>query len=392
MKLLNRNIEEQKDLLAPPIKGHVVVLLGCIVPQQRHVFNALVERVEKLTILVSTQMEPNRKFDTDWGSLNVVNQTNLMLTRKWKHHQAFTEDNFIHIPWRTASELRKLQPDVVVSYEMGIRTLFASRYCRRRIPWVMVANMSEHTEQCRGQLRRWLRKYISRRAPVATYNGPSCLRYLKSLGFRNDQLFHFPYSADPDKIYFGEKKPRSGAIKLSFGGALTERKNIVGFVRTLIRWCLANPTFELELTLAGTGPKLKELMGIDCPKTLSIKFLGHATSTQLQSMYEHSDLYVYPSFADEWGLGVEEAMASGLPTIASQYVQSAETLIQHGANGWLFDPYAEYDLLRVLDQALRLSRERIDSMSRLARAATRDYSPQIAADRLCEAIRGSLQH
>lgn len=371
--------------------AHVVVLLNCIVPQQKHVFETLAKQVGKLTILVSTQMEPNRKFGTDWGELNVVNQSNWMLTRKWKHRGAFAEDNYIHIPWKTKSELKRLKPDVVVTYEMGIRTLLTSLYCGKRVPWVLVANMSEHTEECRGRIRPKLRKFISKKATVATYNGPSCQRYMKSMGFRDDQLFFFPYSADPQKIYSGKRRMGSGPIKLAYGGALTERKNIVPFCNALVEWCREHPETNVVFSIAGTGPLKSEIECMALPESLRFEFLGHASADQLQTMYETNDLYVYPSLADEWGLGVEEALASGVPTIASKYVQSAETLIRDNQNGWLFDPYDIESMKDSLGRALATPRESLHDMTSSCRRATEGYSPRESAIRLCDAINYSME-
>lgn len=56
---------------------------------------------------------------------------------------------------------------------------------------------------------------------------------------------------------------------------------------------------------------------------------------EVQRLYAESDLLVLPSFTESFGFPVVEAMASGLPVVASAIGSSIELLADHG---WFFPP------------------------------------------------------
>jgi glycosyltransferase involved in cell wall biosynthesis len=72
----------------------------------------------------------------------------------------------------------------------------------------------------------------------------------------------------------------------------------------------------------------------------------------LAAVYAASDLLVFPSLADPWGLVVNEAMACGLPVLCSQLAGCADDLIAPGETGWLCDPTDPAGLRDALNHAL----------------------------------------
>jgi glycosyltransferase involved in cell wall biosynthesis len=374
--------------------ANVALLINYITPAHQHIFQTLSDRIGRLTVLVSTAMEPNRKWRPDWGRLNVRPQKNWMITRKWQHTNGFEEDNYLHVPWDTTLQLKQLKPDVVISYEMGARTLLSSFYrmLHRHVPLIMVTNMSEHTEQGRGALRRRLRKYIVRRVDFATYNGPSCRRYLKRLGLTEEKLFHVPYAADPNRVYRGPiVRATRSAYRIFYSGALSQRKGIVPFYKCLIRWCQSNPHRSVEMAIAGTGSFQLVLEMMSRPPNLKLSMLGHCEADALCECYADADLYVYPTLADEWGLGIEEALASGVPVMASPYSQAAEVLCRDGKNCWLFSPDQPDGMQHALNTALNTDRETLAQMGERGRAATSHICPDYAANKLAQVIQAALQ-
>jgi UDP-glucose:(heptosyl)LPS alpha-1,3-glucosyltransferase len=59
-----------------------------------------------------------------------------------------------------------------------------------------------------------------------------------------------------------------------------------------------------------------------------------APSREIARYYAAADLFVFPTYYDAFGLVLAEAMASGLPVVASRAAGAAE-LIEHGVDGWL---------------------------------------------------------
>jgi len=190
------------------LDAHVVILNNYLRVHHAVSYVELAKRVRKLTVLLSVPMEPNKDWDAEWMGLDVQMQKNWMFTKKWKHSKGFSEDNYIHVPVDTVKQLKQLKPDIVFSYEMGFRTLLSGWFRRwnRKVPLVMVGNMSFGIEKERRLGRRLLRSAVRRLVDCCTYNGPSCKRYLKSIGIADEQLHHLPYCINPEVVYRGERE------------------------------------------------------------------------------------------------------------------------------------------------------------------------------------------
>lgn len=377
---------------ADPLAARVVVLTNYLRPCHVSVMEALRQRVADLTILVSTPMEPDRDWKPQWNSLDVRVQKNWTWTRTWRHSSGFRESNFIHIPYDTLGQLRRLQPDIVFSTELGMRTLLASayRWWRSTVPIVSICKMSEHIENERGWGRRALRSWLKRRVQYFTYNGPSCLRYLRSLGIGDERLFYYPYYYDEGKVYRGEKRFSSdGAVRILFVGNLTERKGVEPMCTALKRWVAHRPQQNLRLIVCGRGPLERELASL-ADSGIAVDLRGSCDDAQLREAYSEADLLWFPTLADEWGLVAIEAWGSGVPVLGSLYAQSIEDLGQEGVNGWFFRPDSLAEIDRALGQSLAVTAEQRLRMAPQCRQTIQRFTASFCAERLCDVLRVAL--
>ena len=376
------------------LDAHVVLLNNYVRPHHVAAYTELAKRVRALTVLLSVPMEPDRNWQPQWEGLDVRVQKNWMFTARWKHSSGFAEPNFIHVPIDTTSQLKKLNADIVFSYEMGMRTFLSCWYRRfhSEVPLVMVGNMSEHVEAERGVARRLLRRSICRGADYFTYNGPSCRRYLESLSVAPEKLFEIPYCIDSSVVNADDLKlSTSNERKLLYCGSLSERKGVVQFTRMLRQWCDAHQQRQVCLSIAGNGP-LKEAISQLGSENLKIVFLGECDTSELTNAYRDNDIAVFPSLADEWGLVPIEAMRSGLPVLGSFFAQSVEAHCEDGKNGWAFDPTNEHDLTYAIDRAMACSNQQLHEMGKYARQSVAHVTPQRTAEQFCRLIETALPH
>ncbi|HEV3022578.1 MAG TPA: glycosyl transferase family 1, partial [Pirellulales bacterium] len=84
---------------------HVALLTNFIPPHALPVYVELARRLGRLTVLLSTPMEPNRKWQPDHATLEVRLQRTLTLKRPWKHPTGFRDTNCVHLPWDTIGAL-----------------------------------------------------------------------------------------------------------------------------------------------------------------------------------------------------------------------------------------------------------------------------------------------
>lgn len=374
-------------------EAHVAVLTNYLTPHHWKQLQAASQRVNRMSVLLSTEMEPNRNWTPDWGMLDVQVQKNVMLTRKWRHKAGFEEDNYVHIPWDTIKRLRQLKPDIIISYEMGMRTLFSSMYrsmhddCRL----IMVANVSEHTEQGRGALRPWLRRYLKTHVDFVTYNGPSCKRYLLDQGHDENKLVYFPYQHDVAKVWSGEHDFDTLPSRLFFCGSLSDRKGIVRFTNALATWCRENPDRQIELVIGGDGPLRMVIETMHRPGNLTLTLLGPIDTNTIRECYGSCDVTVFPTFADEWGMVVNESLGSGTPILSSCYAQSTEALVRDDRNGWIFDPRNQQSVRHGLDRALNTPTSLMKQMSHDARESVCHLTPDYNADLFQRLVQQALQ-
>jgi glycosyltransferase involved in cell wall biosynthesis len=377
------------------LDAHVVILINYVRKHHVVALQALANRVRKLTVLVSVPMEPDRSWDALWEDLDVRVQRNWMLTANWKHSTGFQEANFIHIPIDTNSQLKSLKPDIVFSYEMGFRTLLSSWYRRfhRNVPLVMVGNMSEHIERERGLMRRSLRWLIRRGIDYYTYNGPSCKRYLESLSIDEDRLFHVPYCIDSDVVFRGDRmkvvESNETPRRLLYCGAMSQRKGILQFAQSLNRWSQQHPQRRVELSIAGSGPLQQAIADYITPN-LSIKFLGNCDPETLRDEYGGTNICVFPTLADEWGLVPIEALASGVPVLGSVFAQSVETVVEEGRNGWVFEPTDSDSMEAAIDRAMNCSPGRLLEMEQYGKASVAHITGAATAEKFCHVIKTVL--
>ncbi len=121
-------------------------------------------------------------------------------------------------------------------------------------------------------------------------------------------------SGDPDVVLSRLKVSRP---YLLFVGTLEPRKNLVRLVRAYRR--VAATGLPHSLVLAGPmgwhHDALMREIALQGPGEVTLT--GALTPDELDAVYRAADAFVYPSVYEGFGLPVLEAMARGIPTIAS---------------------------------------------------------------------------
>jgi len=113
--------------------------------------------------------------------------------------------------------------------------------------------------------------------------------------------------------------PRNGKLRLVALGRLHPIKGLENLLEACGKLA-THQSFPFELTLAGDGDaayvgllqrRAREL-GIEA----SVVFAGQVNEAQKAALFARSDLLVAPSFTENFGLAIAEALAHGVPVIA----------------------------------------------------------------------------
>lgn len=368
----------------------VALLTNFIPPYRVALYEEIQRRCSDFRIFISAPTESNREWIPEWSTLPVRLQRNIALRGLWRHPNRFSEPLTIHVPYDTIPQLFRFRPDVVISAELGMRTVQATAYCRlnsksRLVIW---ATLSDITERGRGSLRGWLRPKILRCAHSVIINGAGGVRYLRQLGVSPSSMFRAPYTTDlgPFLALPTERQART-RHRLLYSGSLTHRKGLLLFLPVLSEWAVRNPQRQVELIVAGHGPLSPEISCFHGPQNLELKLLGPVPYNQVADVYHDGGILIFPTLADEWGMVVTEAMASGVPVLGSLYSQAVEELVKDGGNGWTFRPDQPEEMYVALDRALNAPYDAVNQMAIRARAAAREITPSAVAENVVSAMK-----
>lgn len=146
----------------------------------------------------------------------------------------------------------------------------------------------------------------------------------------------------------------------------------------------------LRLVIAGDGPLRHDLEQWAASRP-SVRLAGHLSRPECADLMSESRAVILPSLWEEtFGLVVVEAMALGVPSIASNHGSFPE-LVADGADGVLFRPGDPGDLARMITD-VDLDQQRFASYGRNARATyERRHDPERNIDALLDIYRFALR-
>jgi glycosyltransferase involved in cell wall biosynthesis len=139
---------------------------------------------------------------------------------------------------------------------------------------------------------------------------------------------------------------------------------------------LAGPD-HWKLVLLGDGPLRPELANLRHKLDLDTDLLlpGFIQYRKLPAYYALADVFVHASTTEQWGLVVNEAMATGLPVIVSSRCGCVPDLVSEGKNGFTFNPESVEDLGKVMVVMSRLSERRLEEMRGESRRIVAGFTP-----------------
>ncbi|PJB10677.1 MAG: hypothetical protein CO120_03600, partial [Gammaproteobacteria bacterium CG_4_9_14_3_um_filter_38_9] len=90
----------------------------------------------------------------------------------------------------------------------------------------------------------------------------------------------------------------------------------------------------VKLWIVGSG-ELSEEIQLIAKQSQQIVYFGRVSGDLLWRIYHAADVFVIPSHAEPWGLVVNEAMAAGLPIIATKEVGCIDDLVLENYHGMI---------------------------------------------------------
>jgi len=309
--------------------------------------------------------------------------------------------------------LEQANPDVVaVNGWNNFGSLAAARCCMEQgIPMVVMS------ESARGDEPRTWRKEIIKRRIVDLYaaalvGGQRHVEYLVDLSMPRERIFtgydvvdnaYFEQRAleirNANPLQADETRKKHALPENYFlaSARFIQKKNLPILIRAYAEYrrrssAFAKATADREvrgenapwdLVLLGDGP-MRDTLNTQL-STLKlhahVHLPGFKPYDELPVYYGLARAFVHASTTEQWGLVVNEAVASGLPVIVSNRCGCVPELVQD--NGFTFDPANESELAEWLLQMASLS---ADERRRLGEASFR-IAANFAPDRFGEGLK-----
>lgn len=160
-------------------------------------------------------------------------------------------------------------------------------------------------------------------------------------GVSSDKISIIPYGVNTIKFSSENHQHRKEILKILYVGHVDYRKGVHHLLNVV------NKMENVELDLYGVYHEDSPIYKENKFKG-NIHFHGFVTPDKLPDIYRNSDVFVFPSTNDGFGLVVVEAMACGLPVICSDNAGAAD-LIDNGVNGFVYTASDEKKLERLIE-------------------------------------------
>jgi len=149
---------------------------------------------------------------------------------------------------------------------------------------------------------------------------------LRRFGIAPERIFLVPLGIDLERFHPAPEPPAPRPFRVLFVGQVSIRKGLHHLLRAWSR-------LELEdAELAVVGHEVDGPVAAELRRTPRTRWLGKLAPQELPALYRDSHLFVCPSLSEGGPFVVLEALASGLPVIATA---PAQTGLRDGIEGFV---------------------------------------------------------
>ena len=256
---------------------------------------------------------------------------------------------------RALSEIKKIRPDAIVTYDTLSGELIEGVLAYISIPPEILVDMSgpayssylfnsydpDPKREFRYDLEcdawRFTNSIIEvKRANAFIVASTYTAQGLLSLGVSESKIHICPYGnklkndtriEDVKHVSYKDK-----IIKMLFVGNVSMQKGVHKLLSAVSRINLSTAPYKINLTLVG-DPRFFDNSVNRYPW---LTMTGRLNRDQVKEAYQNNVAFVFPSLADGFGFVVLEALSFGIPVLCSKYAGASDLI--NDVNGEVFDP------------------------------------------------------
>jgi glycosyltransferase involved in cell wall biosynthesis len=295
---------------------------------------------------------------------------------------------------RLHKALNSARPDAVAVPGWSDRGAIAAlQWCGETGTPAIMMSESTHYDETRTAWKEWMKRRLVRMCAAGLSGGVDHADYLVELGMPRDRVFlgydavdneHFAAKAEECRKERGDSRNQKeesrdplpisdlpspisnlpsflSSLPKSFflaSARFVEKKNLARLIQAYAKYRELASKAESgnlkpeiwSLVLLGDGPLKSDLCHLMSKLGLKDHVLlpGFKQYDELPVYYGAASTFVHASTTEQWGLVVNEAMASGLPVLVSNRCGCAHDLVKDGVNGFSFDPFDVEQLAQLM--------------------------------------------
>ncbi|NQU95343.1 MAG: glycosyltransferase family 4 protein [Candidatus Omnitrophica bacterium] len=195
---------------------------------------------------------------------------------------------------------------------------------------------------------------------------------LEDANVESKKILLLPLGASLEKFKFKKRKIKSN-FQVLFVGSVGQRKGMK-YLLEAIKMLRSNKVVtKIVGPIVGSGKAFRSYSNY-------YEYLGCLTQEEVLKVMHESDCLVLPSLLEGFGLVIPEAMASGMPVIATTHTAAPE-IIREGRDGFILEPCDARGLAGKLDW-LATHKEKSIEMGQDAREGSEKFSWKKHQERL----------
>lgn len=255
--------------------------------------------------------------------------------------------SFTYLSPSIIGHLLQFKPEIIFSTAFSLWTMIAvllKPIFRWRVV-IVYDGSSPGVDYAGSKLRLWQRRWMAAWVDAFITNNQAGKIYLTDVvGTTEAKVFARPYLIPDLRTYaptIDIACPVTSQLQhpiFIFAGKLIPRKGL----QELLKACAllqAQGYQNYSLLVLGDGQQRQELERfVEHHHFASqVQWMGNVEYEQVGSYLFHSDVFIFPTLEDVWGLVAVEAMMFGKPILCSKRAGAAEMVVD-GENGYVFDP------------------------------------------------------
>lgn len=294
------------------------------------------------------------------------------ILRKWQIPIVYLKScNLLHLIFLIRQEIRQNRPDVVIGFcHLPNLVVELSGLPRRRFSVIVSErsldvydgseNLTKYT------IKRRIRYYFHRFSDVIVCNSHTQGAIVERVMNRSKTDTKVIINGVDTRQFRPNSEPyggRLGRLRLLVAARISPEKNVLRFIDAVHLVTVRHPEIGLYVDWYGHVPVFNSQDGAtrekgdtdqlagyfrradECIERHSLRdyFRIHQPRKDVRELYVRSDAMCLPSLLEGCSNVIAEAMACGLPVLASRVGDNAR-LVEDGRNGFLFDPRSVEDI------------------------------------------------